>query len=162
MFFKKKIKRYYKNIIRQLKIFSVLTINKIKDIFEIPLNRKEVAMKIIFPRLKSWNLFNGDYLEFGVYRGRAFLGAYKYANKYNFENMRFYAFDSFQGLPEIKGKDANNNHFHKGQYSCSKEDFQKILLNSKVNMKRVEIIPGFFENSLNQNLKKSLQMQISP
>src|SRR5262245_7856951 len=41
----------------------------------------------------------GDYLEFGVWRGRAFAAACYFAKKCGL-NMNFYAFDSFRGIPQ--------------------------------------------------------------
>ena len=51
------------------------------------------------------NDIEGDYLEFGTYQGRSLASAHHIAQLYGLKNMRFYAFDSFQGLPEIQGVD---------------------------------------------------------
>ncbi len=124
-----------------------------------PINRKEEAIKKIFSAIKSWKLPMGDYLEFGVFQGRAFVGAYRYSKKMKFTSMKFYAFDSFEGLPEVVGKDAEYNHFYAGQYSCSCEKFVKILKRNKVDMNRVTIMPGFFDKVLTADLKKKLKIE---
>lgn len=48
----------------------------------------------------------GDYLEFGVQTGDSFMTAFHFAKQLDLKQMRFYAFDSFEGLPEITGVDA--------------------------------------------------------
>jgi len=125
----------------------------------LPKNKKEEAMRLIFPALKTWEKIDGDYLEFGIYKGKSFIEAYKYAEKYGAKNMRFYAFDSFEGLPPVKGKDASYNHFFEGQYSFSKENFIKILRKNNIDLKRVEIVRGFFGNLLTGDLKNSLAIK---
>jgi hypothetical protein len=48
----------------------------------------------------------GDYLEFGVFRGHTFAGAFHSAKRYGLDSIHFYAFDSFCGLPPSSGVDA--------------------------------------------------------
>ena len=43
----------------------------------------------------------GDYLEFGVYQGSSLIMAFHLARRYRLNTMRFFAFDSFAGLPAI-------------------------------------------------------------
>ena len=40
---------------------------------------------------------DGDYLEFGVYEGFSFASAFHFAHRQGLEEMKFFAFDSFQG-----------------------------------------------------------------
>ncbi len=81
----------------------------------------------------------GDYLEFGTYRGRSAINAYR-ALANSFENrltnetalmsleqktkcqkqwatMRFILFDSFQGLPQMESIDLDGDDFLPGQYA---------------------------------------------
>jgi len=44
-----------------------------------------------------------DYLEFDFYAGTSFILAYKTAKKYGINNLRFFAIDSFEGLPDSEG-----------------------------------------------------------
>ena len=46
------------------------------------------------------NGIEGDYLEFGVHCGRTFTEAWRASQRYALAEMRFHAFDSFEGLPE--------------------------------------------------------------
>ena len=97
----------------------------------------------------------GDYLEFGVFRGDSFVAAYHSINKavknwasYDRARMsysdpqraaqafaviqqneiRFFAFDSFDGLPEPEGVDMEAARISKGRYDCPKE---KVKRNSE-------------------------------
>lgn len=107
--------------------------------------------------MKSWRL-HGDYLEFGVYRGRSFIHAYKAAEKREFD-MHFYAFDSFQGLPELIDEERSYQHFEQGQYACTEEEFRSILLAESVDLDRVTMVPGFYDQSLTEALRDRLPVR---
>jgi O-methyltransferase len=92
----------------------------------------------------------GDYLEFGVFKGTTFSYACKVMVPI-FEGMKFYAFDSFEGLPEPSGVDAREKYtsgFFKGQYAVSEEDFVENLRRAGVDLKRVEVVKGWFDQTL--------------
>ena len=126
----------------------------------------------------------GDYLEFGCFKGESFINAYKnikiaekdwtsikraskaYSKKKNLNeyskknyNRRFFAFDSFEGLPEAKGIDQNHNLFKKGRYDCSKESFINNLQKSNIDLNEVIIIKGFYEKSLINNVKVNYDLK---
>lgn len=88
----------------------------------------------------------GDYLEFGVYRGRSFNQAYYFACKRGLSNMRFYAFDSFQGLP--KSSNTDGGKFSESAYKCELDTFKHNIKHIPSN--RVTIIPGWFKDTLKQ------------
>lgn len=116
----------------------------------------------IMRSLRSWKLPPGDYLEFGVYRGLSFLHAYELAKKNQLDFMRFYAFDSFEGLPaDIDAAEKKYNHFYEGQYACSEEEFRGILAKAGVDLNwgRVTIVPGFYDQILTDELKKRLPIK---
>jgi len=112
----------------------------------------------------------GDYLEFGVYTGGSFITAYRFLSEafheaslpgmWNTEQdcierdalwkqMRFFAFDSFEGLPTPRGVDAQSRDFVTGKYSCSEDEFKRIVSSQGVPLERVTTIPGWFKDSLN-------------
>ena len=103
----------------------------------------------------------GDYLEFGVFEGDGFIKAFHLSKRYaHINKMRFYAFDSFRGLPEITGVDANGYQmFTKGQLDCSLERFKKIISKNGVDLQRVTIIPGYYKEILNNETKKNLPLK---
>lgn len=100
----------------------------------------------------------GDYLEFGVWMGNSFVPAYHYAQFYGHKRMRFYAFDSFEGLPETKGIDASYV-YGKGAFSCDQQEFKSILKGKRVDMSKVTLVPGWFNKTLNSALKKRLKIK---
>ena len=68
----------------------------------------------------------GDYLEFGVWRGRAFSAACYLARKRGLP-MKFYAFDSFCGFPTNDEQDvAGRKWYHEGVYKYSERRIPQI------------------------------------
>lgn len=106
---------------------------------------------------------DGDYLEFGVWKGRNFKMAYhmnQFIKDPRLRNMKFYAFDSFQGLPEISNPlDRKYDEFKKGDFSYDQISFKKVLKKSRVNLNRVFTVPGFYEHSLNNDTKTKLTVK---
>ncbi len=97
----------------------------------------------------SYNEVKGDYFEFGVYEGRTFIEAWDAARRYDNKAVRFYAFDSFEGLPELSSVDAGGP-FCKGQFKCDRHQFEKNLKSHGVDPRRVKVIEGRFETTLNE------------
>jgi len=117
----------------------------------------------------------GDYYEFGVFRGTYFFNAYKAlkrahnrridnslaqltegqinALKDKWDKMRFFAFDSFEGLPEIEGLDKSSDEFKKGQFACSDVEFSQIIASEGVNLDKTVLIKGWFNETCNQQTK---------
>jgi O-methyltransferase len=98
------------------------------------------------------NKIAGDYAEFGVWRGFTFGTAFHFASKLaNQKNllgkMRFLAFDSFEGFPELKGDD-NYPGFIQGGRNCSVEDFRKSVGAMRVPDSKISIYKGWFSETL--------------
>lgn len=91
----------------------------------------------------------GDYLEFGVYRGENFVDAWRSARVTGRRDMRFYAFDSFQGLPDpARSAVDRDGEFVKGQFSAGRTEFERNLHRAGVNKAQVTVVEGFYETSL--------------
>ena len=109
-----------------------------------------------FERTKTGNgkASTGDYYEFGLFKGYTFWFAHDACKRLGLDDVRFYGFDSFKGMPEIVGIDKANKEFYKGQFVCSKEQVIENLTQHGVDWSRTELIEGFYEDVLNENLRR--------
>jgi hypothetical protein len=104
----------------------------------------------------------GDYLEFGVYSGNSFTAAYHFARMNNLAEMRFYAFDSFKGMPHTREHDVGASTQHgQGGYACSRAQFEKIIFGGGMDSRRVEILEGWYDEILTAELKEKLPIDIA-
>jgi O-methyltransferase len=101
-----------------------------------------------FEKVRQMRL-SGDYLEFGVYRGTSFILAANSAAKGGLDDMRFFAFDSFAGLPESEGQ-----VFSHGQFACSEDTFTTMITKAGVPIERVVKVKGFYNESLTREVKE--------
>jgi O-methyltransferase len=122
----------------------------------------------------------GDYLEFGVFAGASFINAYYILRdvfiqhqklhagrtkddaakiKRIWDNMRFFAFDSFQGLPEPNGVDKKTNSFSVGKYTYTEKAFHENLIKKNVPLKKVVTIAGWFEETCTVETIKKFGMK---
>jgi len=111
----------------------------------------------------------GDYLEFGVFRGNSFIRSYHTLKKVFearikafgtngtpedsrerqaiWDRMRFFAFDSFKGLPELEGIDKETADFAEGQYEAGMEEVLANMAAHDVPLDRVTCVPGWFDQT---------------
>jgi len=97
----------------------------------------------------STNRIAGDYLEFGVFNGGSFIMAMKLAEKYRLRDMRFLAFDSFQGLPNAEG-----DIFQQGELNYPEDLFMQKVAKCGVDTSRIVTVSGFYDKTLNEATKK--------
>ena len=92
------------------------------------------------------------YFEFGCHSGRTFSSAINAAKYLKMDKCRFYAFDSFQGLPMTD--ETEDGIFKTGEFSTSKKDFIKIVKkNTNIKIEDDYIIEGYYESSLTEDLR---------
>ncbi len=124
----------------------------------------------------------GDYLEFGVYQGSSFIQSYTWLqqqfinrsrldtggeskeelsdSRLNIWNkMRFIAFDSFEGLPQLSEEDQKSVDFKKGQYSFSEPNFLKKVNAAGVPLERTVTVKGFFKDTCTPKTRSELNIQ---
>jgi len=107
----------------------------------------------------------GDYLEFGVYRGGSFIHAYRH-HRQLFERytlahqarhtddpflrskMRFFAFDSFEGLPASEQSEIPLHWRGDHAMSFSERRFLANLEAGGVDLTDVATVPGYYDISL--------------
>jgi len=100
------------------------------------------------------NQVTGDYFEFGLWRGKIFRYAYRMKQRYGLHDMKQWGFDSFQGLPSIE--DNQDNIWYKGQFSCTRTEFETILASYGICASEYDLIEGFYNNSLNDDAHRRL------
>jgi O-methyltransferase len=93
-----------------------------------------------------------DYLEFGIFRGFNLWYTQALARALGIQDMRFFGFDSFMGLPPVEGIDAGAA-FHEGDFSAYKDEVEMFLSRFGVNWHKTRLIKGFFDQSLTPELK---------
>lgn len=119
------------------------------------------------------NKVRGDYLEFGVFQGGSFISAY-HTLRYCFDNvvnrfgftmseldrattasivssMRFFAFDSFEGLPSAADTEESG-FFKKGQFSAGLDEFCMNLAAAGIPPERRVIVNGWYDKTLTNAL----------
>jgi len=98
----------------------------------------------------------GDYYEFGLYKGYTFFTAYRVAQRLGLTETNFYGFDSFQGLPPVEDVDKTGGRFFEGQFTYNRQKVEKNLRQHGMDFKKVRLIEGFFDDTLNEGLKKDI------
>ena len=101
----------------------------------------------------------GDYLEFGVYGGSSFATAYHFAQLHDLAKMRFYAFDSFEGMPAPRGLDSEGYQHTRGTFDCDVDTFRKFISGNGVDTARVEVVAGWYDDVLNDDLRQRLPIE---
>jgi O-methyltransferase len=119
---------------------------------------KEQMLNLAMQYVRA-NCIPGDYLEFGCYEGNSFISAYHFSRAQGLADMRFFAFDSFMGLPVSKGIDQDpesSAQYYPGDFACDINTFRRNLRSSGVSLERVRLIEGFYGDSLTPELKATL------
>ncbi len=135
------------------------------DIFD-----NDVANFIVF------NQIAGDYLEFGVYRGDGLASFYHRIKKQwesyrhhaeafghqfdgtYFDRKRFFAFDSFAGLPQESGANTPAHFGQAGIYAMPQAAFHANLREKAVPDSAIVAVPGYFDQSLTAALREEHQL----
>ena len=100
----------------------------------------------------SGGLLPQTYFEFGCHSGRTFSAAVNAGNYFGMTNAQYYAFDSFEGLPETKSDD--DGFFETGTFSTSRSDFVNYVeLKTGLRLDDKCIIQGFYSDSLTSDLQ---------
>ncbi len=122
---------------------------------------EERTMQVAFQFAAAQRLA-GDYLEFGTFWGASFVRAYRFAQALGMKSMRFYAFDSFCGLPPVAADSVDGistSIFKEGEFSCPLNVFKGNLVKSGLDMAKVDIIAGWYRETLTPELQKQLPVR---
>jgi O-methyltransferase len=125
--------------------------------------------------LQMINQVHGDYIEFGVFKGDRLIQAYETANFLskrirsgkdpylskaatgNIEAMRFFGFDSFQGLPKASAIDVAEGQekwIGEGGFSASLEEVTGLMPRKGIENGRIQLIKGWFNDTCTESTKK--------
>jgi len=116
-----------------------------------------IAISEALKQLKADGPHQGDYLEFGLYRGFSLWYAQQMAKVFEVE-MRYFGFDSFTGLP--KGdvvKDAGDE-FPEGAYECTRNKVEAYFNQYGIDWKKTVLVEGFYDKTLKPELYKQKNM----
>jgi hypothetical protein len=100
----------------------------------------------------------GDYYEFGLYRGYTFWWAQQAALRLGNPGMRFFGFDSFEGLPEVRGADRKAGVFFSGDYRCGRAEVERNLTDHGFDWSRAALVEGYFDKSLTREIQVEHRM----
>lgn len=113
---------------------------------------REITWRKVFAHVAG-STIQGDYLEFGVYRGTSFISAFKHAQEHRLREMRFFAYDSFAGLPNDEGE-----LFRSGDLKIPEVLFRRMIEKAGVDLSRCEVVPGFYRQSLTDEHKRAAHL----
>jgi len=106
----------------------------------------------------------GDYLEFGVFRGETLRNAVRAARQ-GFRATkegrflgRFVAFDSFQGLPAVTSMNDRTNIYAAGEFAASRASFERTVASLRRHA-AIEVVPGWFADTLNAGTARRLRLE---
>jgi O-methyltransferase len=98
------------------------------------------------------------YLEFGVYVGTSMACMYRAASRVGASGLRLVGFDSFQGMPE--GVEAEDDpRWRAGELYSDVELTRRNLARLNVPLDRVDLVPGWFEESLTDETRNRLGLE---
>ena len=99
------------------------------------------------------------YLEFGVYVGTSMACMYRAATRVGEDGLRLVGFNSFQGMPE-GGVDAEDDpRWREGELYSDLELTRRNLARLHVPPGRVDLVPGWFEESLTDETRDRLGLE---
>ncbi len=109
----------------------------------------------VFDFLKE-NEIKGDYHEYGCHRCRTFRMALIEARRHNIADMKFWAFDSFEGLPNPT-TETSNSKWIAGALATSERQFLDLVKAQGVYPERVNTVKGFYDKSLTKTLQQKIK-----
>ncbi len=102
------------------------------------------------------NEIKGDYHEYGCHRCRTFRMALTEARRHNIADMKFWAFDSFEGLPDPT-TEISVSKWVAGALTTSERQFHDLVKAHGVYPDRVNTVKGFYDKSLTKALQQKMR-----
>lgn len=154
------LKRMLKTIYRRFNPIpgSPWTKGYVDDICKINLVPPETLKSFFADCIKKLQAIKGenigDYLEFGVFNRSSLGSAYLTAQKIGLKSMRFFGFDSFEGLPT--GTDDEHDILQKGFYRCPFDKTKECLEKRGVKPDDVLWVKGLYGDTLTDETFKKV------
>lgn len=101
----------------------------------------------------SENEIRGDYHEYGCHRCRTFRMALTEARRHNLDTMKFWAFDSFEGLPEPT-TETSVSKWTRGTLTTSESQFSDLVKAHGIYLDRIRTVKGFYADSLTKTVRQ--------
>lgn len=99
----------------------------------------------------------GDYLEFGVCHGTSMAAMWNAARDTGASEMRFFGFDSFEGLPPEA--ESTEDSWRAGQFRSSLAFARHMLSRHDVDWRRVTLIKGWFKDTATPETARRLKIE---
>lgn len=115
---------------------------------------KYLFFRRIFDFLNE-NEIRGDYHEYGCHRCRTFRMALTEARRHNLADMRFWAFDSFEGLP-TPTTETSVSKWTTGALTTSERQFMDLVKSHGIYVDKVSTVKGFYDQSLTSELQQRM------
>jgi Macrocin-O-methyltransferase (TylF) len=104
------------------------------------------------------NEIRGDYHEYGCHRCRTFRMALTEARRHNLDQMKFWAFDSFEGL-HTPTTETSVSKWTQGALTTSEEAFRDLVRQHGIYVDKVHTVKGYYSDSLTADLRQRLLEQ---
>jgi len=104
------------------------------------------------------NEIRGDYHEYGCHRCRTFRMALTEARRHNLDQMKFWAFDSFEGLP-TPTTETSVSKWTQGALTTSEGAFRDLVRQHGIYVDKVHTVKGYYSDSLTTDLRQRLLEQ---
>jgi O-methyltransferase len=98
----------------------------------------------------------GAYMEFGVYIGRSLSCMHRALSHHGIDNVHMFGFDSIEGLPRSFSVEELEA-WEPGQFSVDLDTTRQFLERRGVDMERVSLIKGWFDETLTLRLSKTIR-----
>ena len=154
------IKKFIRNLIKRLyKIYPFIYENLFDANYQYVYSRNE-KISHITEALNYLGIAGNKgkdlpltFFEFGCYSGKTFSAAINAANYFALDQMQFFAFDSFEGLPNVNRE--IDGIFNTGEFKTPIDDFLEIVKrNTGLDLPKSNIIKGFYDKSLTEDLQR--------
>ncbi len=114
---------------------------------------KALFFRRVFDYLKCNEIY-GDFHEYGCHRCRTFRMVLTEAKRQNLNKMDFFAFDSFEGLPEPESPNQKES-WYSGALKTRENDFLKTVQDHGLYTDKITTFKGYYDQILTDTLKKN-------